>query len=396
LDNTLSQSEIDALLKDIPPNDLINTNSTGNTGNMESVEDTRNTGNTLSYEEEQGNRPELSEREIDTLGEIGNISIGTSATTLFTLLGHKVLITTPKVSITTWENLAREHPLPYVAVRVEYTKGLKGVNLLILKEEDVKVITDLMMGGSGIISNGELSDMHLSAISEAMNQMVGSAATSMSSMFSKRIEISPPRSFIIKFDTSKTYEDYKNYEILVKVSFRMIVEGFIDSEIMQLLPISFAKEMVDILHKNQNNAKTGDKKMVYPNDSKSTRRENQDESGHEQEKNRSLIQKDKEQVNIQPVHFLPFDEESKPAEKHDISIIVDIPLEVTVELGKTQKLIKEILGFAYGTIIELDKLAGDPVDILVNGKKIAKGEVVVIDDSFGVRITDIVHPSKRF
>ncbi|NLC68474.1 MAG: flagellar motor switch phosphatase FliY [Clostridiaceae bacterium] len=369
MDSTLSQAEIDALL---------------------------NTGNVLNDEERQGNEPELSEKEIDTLGEIGNISIGTSATTLFALLGHKVLITTPKVSVTTWEKLAKEHPLPYVAVRVEYTKGLKGINLLILKEEDVKVITDLMMGGGGVASEGELTDMHLSAISEAMNQMIGSAATSMSTMFNRRIEISPPRSFIIKFDTSNTYEDYKKYGALVKIAFKMVVEGYINSEIMQLIPIDFAKEMVETLHGNQYEKLAGDNEMEYFEKPKSPGREIKGEPGNGQEKNRGLIQKDEEQVSIQPAHFLPFEEDGKTTEKQDISLIVDIPLEVTVELGKTQKLVKEVLGFGYGTIIELDKLAGDTVDILVNGKKIARGEVVVIDDNFGVRITDIVHPSKRF
>ncbi|NSW89875.1 MAG: flagellar motor switch phosphatase FliY [Firmicutes bacterium] len=375
--NSLSQAEIDALLKGI----AINTEN-----------DTENDSNNT---EESDNKLELSEEEIDALGEIGNISIGTSATTLFTLLGHKILITTPKVTVTTWEQLAKEHPLPYIAVRVEYTKGLEGTNLLILKEEDVKIITDLMMGGDGTISKGELTDLHLSAISEAMNQMIGSAATSMSSMFQKRIEISTPKVFIIKFDSSKTYEDFNSYEKVVKVSFRMVVESLIDSEIMQLLPIEFAKRLVNnLLDINvRSEISTSDQSTAHAGKTES---ENRDNIHQAQEKKHSLSQKEREQVNVQPVHFLPFEEESKPTEKHNISLVMDIPLEVTVELGKTQKLIKEILEFSYGTIIELDKLAGDPVDILVNGKRIAKGEVVVIDDSFGVRITDIVHPSKRF
>ncbi len=387
LGETLSQAEIDALLKGINPNE--NNNKSNN-------------GDTFEKREEE---IELTKEEIDVLGEIGNISIGTSATTLFALLGHKVLITTPKVNITTWENLAIEYPLPYVAVKVEYTKGLKGTNLLIIKEDDVKVMTSLMLNDGGESSKAELSDLHLSAISEAMNQMVGSSATSMSYMFQKRIEISPPKSFIIKFDSSKTYDDFKTFDKLVKISFKMVVEGFIDSEIMQLLPIDFAKELVNNLYEiskiesnmesvnNTNNIKEDvHNNKTHNSKSHST---NQTETNRNTVEKETPIQNNSEPVNVQPINFPLFDEENKVLEKHDITFIMDIPLEVTVELGKTQKLIKEILGFGYGTIIELDKLAGDPVDILVNGKKIAKGEVVVIDDNFGVRITDIVQPSKR-
>ncbi|HHY23907.1 MAG TPA: flagellar motor switch phosphatase FliY [Clostridiaceae bacterium] len=389
MENSLSQAEIDALLKGIPTSDISN------------IAD--NSDNTIATNDEL----ELSLDEIDTLGEIGNISIGTSATTLFTLLGHKVLITTPNVTVTTWEQLAEEYTLPYVAVRVEYISGLEGTNLLILKEDDVKIITDLMMGGNGTISEGELTDFHLSAISEAMNQMVGSAATSMSSMFNKRIEISPPKSFMIKFGSTKTYKDFISNKKVIKISFKMIVDDLIDSEIMQLLPITFAKSMVNDLvsisnknlvgiQDNSNSEQDNNSKnrpyMATDNVKKnySVVAENQYESNYKEQEQ----EQEQEQVNVQPVHFLPLEEE-KTDERHNISLVEDIPLQVTVELGKTKKLIKDILKFNYGTIIELDKLAGEPVDILINGKNIAKGEVVVIDDSFGVRITDIVHPSKR-
>ena len=382
--NLLSQAEIDALLKGIPTSDV---NSMA-----------YNSNNTMETEETDDGI-EFSLEEIDALGEIGNISIGTSATTLFALLGHKILITTPNVTVTTWEQLAKDYTLPYVAVRVEYTRGLEGTNLLILKEDDVKIITDLMIGGDGTISEGELTDFNLSAISEAMNQMIGSAATSMSSMFNNRIEISPPKSFVIKFDSAKKYEDFINHERIVKISFKMIISDLIDSEIMQLLPISFAKSLVSNLF-NINNQISVNNQDNYNNiadiaaDSVSKNYGVQQENQYINEK--QTREEYREQVNVQPVHFLPFEEKEKPGEKHNISLVMDLPLQVTVELGKTEKLIKDILEFSYGTIIELDKLAGDPVDILINGKKIAKGEVVVIDDNFGVRITDIVHPSKRF
>ena len=224
MDNSLSQAEIDALLRGISTSDIDN--------NLK--QDTEN---------------ELSTEEIDALGEIGNISIGTSATTLFALLNQKVVITTPKVRITNWEQLSEEHTLPYVAVTVKYTSGLEGANLLILKEDDVKIITDLMMGGSGQIQEGELNELHLSAISEAMNQMIGSAATSLSTMFNKRINISPPVSFVIRFDNQQVYEDFGD-EPIVKISFRMVVGNLLDSEMMQLMPLSFAKSLLQSLFEN--------------------------------------------------------------------------------------------------------------------------------------------------
>jgi flagellar motor switch protein FliN/FliY len=330
---------------------------------------------------------EFTLEEVDALGEIGNISMGTSATTLNTILGHKVTITTPKVSVTTWEQLSKEYTLPYVAVKVEYIRGLKGSNLLILNDVDAKIITDLMMGGKGVVTDEKLTDFHLSAISEAMNQMIGSAATSMSSVFNKRIEISPPTSFVLYFSTDYPYGDMNYSEKIAKISFKMVVGNIIDSEIMQLLPISFAKTMVEeLLHTAQENSNA-----ITSNDIHKGKVE------VDNVKQTITEQSSKEfgQVNVQPVHFQELADETSTYEIKNMSLILDVPLQVTVELGRTRKLIKEVLEFGPGSIIELDKLAGEPVDILVNGKSIAQGEVVVIDESFGVRITDILHPSER-
>ena len=392
----LSQAEIDALLN-------------GNSNSNSFIDSTEGEG-------------DLSSQEIDALGEIGNISMGTSATTLFTLLGQKVLITTPKVKITTWDQMADDYNLPYVAVRVEYTQGLIGSNLLIMKEDDVKIITDLMMGGDGSNNGGELTDLHLSAISEAMNQMVGSSSTSMSSMFSKKIDISPPKAFTIHFNSNQPYGDYDYSQKIVKISFRMEVGSLIDSEIMQILPISFAKSLVDNLLNNdiKNNDPVSaapvlsapQTNQVYTQPQPPVMQQNinnndyygqppmpQNNYGgayYEPAPVYNEPPKGKQQpINVQQAHFQAFDDSKIMLDKKNISLIMDVPLQVTVELGRTQRLIKDILEFGPGSIIELDKLAGEPVDILVNGKAIAKGEVVVIDESFGVRITDIIHPSKR-
>lgn len=358
---------------------------------------------------------DLTPQEIDALGEIGNISMGASATALFTLLGQKVMITTPMVTVTTWEQMSKEYDLPFVAVKVEYTHGLNGSNLLILKEDDVKVITDLMMGGEGNKTEGELTDLHLSAISEAMNQMVGSSATSMSTMFSKRIDISPPKAFVMDFNSGHSYFEFDGSQKIVKIAFKMVVGNLIDSEIMQLIPVSFAKSLVDnLLNVDMGNSYDKSDRTQLPSQQQSPAPGQQ--SNHQQEKrhdqqvdygyNHDKNQDDPVQphqdpyrsrgtINVQPASFQSFDESRVSFDRNNINLIMDVPLQVTVELGRTHKMIKDILEFGPGSIIELDKLAGEPVDLLVNGKPIAKGEVVVIDESFGVRITDIIHPSKR-
>lgn len=402
----LSQAEIDALLS----------------GNV-----------TDSPDEIESNIEELTSQEIDALGEIGNISMGTSATTLFTLLNQKVLITTPKVTITSWDEIANEYSTSYVGVKVEYTNGLLGANLMVLKEQDVKVISDLMMGGDGTNADGDLSDFHLSAISEAMNQMVGSSSTSMSSMFDKRIDISPPKAFSFSFETARQNFSIDEDEKLVKIAFKMIVGNLIDSEIMQILPFPFAKTMVENLMNMNTESGTYDlpEEIVSAQKTMVSRQPEMQQPPLEQFGRQSPQQQwqsppqqpmqqppmqqppqpnfqmdynygrpndlnqSVDAVNVQQANFQSFDDERIVLERKNISLIMDVPLQITVELGRTQKLIKDILEFSPGSIIELDRLAGEPVDIIVNGKAIAKGEVVVIDESFGVRVTDIIHPSKR-
>lgn len=371
----LSQEEIDALLKGSPVN-----NNSGDDG------------------------VNLDENEKDALGEIGNISMGTAATTLFTLLGQKVTITTPQISVITMEELASQYPVPFVAVEVKYREGLEGMNLLILQEKDVKVIADLMMGGDGTGDAGELTELHLSAISEAMNQMVASAATSLSEMFKKRIDIFPPKAFSFSFANSQIdIKELNPEDKVVKTSFKMVVGDILDSEIMQIIPVDFAKDLVDNLFGGSQNtydesysykeveepaAKGGNNNFSNPQShhGNNTNQYSQEYGGRPEPK---------EPVKVQPVQFPSFEENATAVEKEDIGLIKDIPLKVTVELGRTTKKISEILEFAPGTVVELDRLVGEPLDILVNGQFIAKGEVVVIDENYGLRVTDIINPNKR-
>ncbi len=359
---------------------------------------------------EQPKEEVLTEKEKDTIGEIANISMGTAATTLFSLVNRKVEISTPVVSFANWSDICEAYEKPCVFIRIGYTVGLDGSNILVLKEHDVKVITDLMMGGDGTNTDGELGELHLSAISEAMNQMMGSAATSMSSMLNKVIDISPPQADLI--DLQETIDESVIDEFLagefVKIRFRLEIGDLVDSDIMQLYPIPFAKEMCESVTQNmeEDTNSTAGSKGSAPEAQAAPQPQAAPQMGQPamgapmmggQMMGQPMMAQQMPQmygqqpVNVQPAQFQAFTG-SVPVGygPENIDLIKDVPLEVTVELGRTSKSIKEILDFAPGTIIELNRIAGEPIDVLVNGKYVAKGEVVIIEESYGIRITEIV------
>ena len=349
--------------------------------------------------------PLLTPEETDAIGEIGNISMGTAATTLFTLLNKKVTITTPKVSETTMEEFANDFIDPSVLINIVYKVGIEGVNFLILHEKDVKIITDLMMGGDGTNLSNELNDLHLSAISEAMNQMIGSSSTSLSEMLGKKIDISPPEAYNDKISEL----DYSQFGVsrtdkVVKISFRMTVGDLIDSEIMQVLPVQVAKQMVATIIKGKEKVEPqlASAKQVEEAPAQAKSRESAAPTRQEApapqyyyEEERPKSSFSNEKVNAVPLQFENFDgNSSQMYYNNDIELIRDVPLEITVELGRTSKKINEILDFGVGTVIELDRLVGEPLEVLANGKRIARGEVVVVDENYGIRITDIIIPRR--
>ncbi len=366
----------------------------------------------------------LTAMEKDAIGEVANISMGSSATTLSSLVNRRVNITTPVVTLARWENVLRDYEKPCVFIQIKYTVGLDGSNILVLKEHDVKVITDLMMGGDGSNVEGELGELHLSAISEAMNQMMGSSATSLSTMLDKMIDISPPEASFVDLSTFKSGGDIAPFlaDIFVKIAFRMQIDDLVDSTIMQLYPIDFAKELCDTFLKNQlsDTASEPAPQAAAPQGGMAPQMDmnqmgmpqmgmpqmqmgmgmpqmgmDMNQMGMPQmQMGMGMPQMQAQMVpnmNIQPAQFQSFsrDTGAMPGQE-TIGLIKDVPLEVTVELGRTSKSIAEILDFTPGTIIELDKIAGEPIDILVNGRLVARGEVVVIEESFGVRVTEII------
>lgn len=352
----------------------------------------------------------LTPEESDALGEIANISMGTAATTLSVLVNNRVDITTPTVTYTTMEELAERQETPCVFIYISYRVGLEGKNMLILNERDVKIITDLMMGGDGTNTESELSELHLSAISEAMNQMMGSASTSMSSMINEMVDISPPTARRIDFQATALDDVMGDMEgqLFVQVSFEMKIGDLVDSEIMQLYPMDFARMIYERFKMTMDGVVEEPAEQPAPQPTPAPQPAAQPAPQPQVQPQPAMQQPmmgmpqqmggmpmygmPPQDLNIQPAQFQSF----MPAQNLDgiapenIDLIMDVPLEVTVELGRTSKAIKEILDFSPGTIIELDKLAGEPIDVLVNGKFVAKGEVVVIEESFGIRVTEII------
>jgi flagellar motor switch protein FliN/FliY len=320
--------------------------------------------------------------------------------------------------MTTWDEVSAKYEKPCVFIRIAYTVGLDGSNILVLKENDVKIITDLMMGGDGTNTDGELGELHLSAISEAMNQMMGSSATSLSSMLNKTIDISPPIADLVDLKDNineREIDEFLAHEF-VKISFRMEIGDLVDSEIMQLYPVAFAREMCEGVSRNMEIDSNSVKEEApapapaaapTPAPAAAQQAMGQPMMGQpmmaqpmmgqpmmgQQMMNQQIMG---QPVNVQPAQFQPFNGGMVNAyQPENIDLIMDVPLEVTVELGRTQKSISDILDFSPGKIIELNKIAGEPIDVLVNGKFVAKGEVVVIEESFGVRITEIINNSVR-
>ena len=410
MDGMLSQDEINALLSGMD----VGSDSGDSGGSSDAASDGGSSGGGSSL-----GGVELSAMECDAIGEVANISMGSSATTLYSLVNRKVNITTPTVTLATWENVIADYEKPCVFIQIKYTVGLDGSNILVLKQHDVLVITDLMMGGDGQnVEDTELGELHLSAISEAMNQMMGASATSLSTMLGKMIDISPPEASQVDFTEGKDGSEIAEFlgGTFAKIAFRMQIDDLVDSTIMQLYPLDFAKELCNVFLNSQTDSAPAPSpspapapEPVVPQTPVTPVAPMPDMSaaqpppqmmdpmaGYGQPMPQMYAQPMMYAQPVPPTNYMPAQFQNLAPNMagvpggENIGLIMDVPLEVTVELGRTSKSISEILDFAPGTILELDKIAGEPVDVLVNGKFVAKGEVVVIEESFGVRVTEII------
>lgn len=376
----LSQEEIDSLLK-------------GDDGKESTSQDN------------QDNKDILGDIEKDILGEVGNISMGSASTALSTIISQPVNITTPDVKVTTLRTLKESFEVPNIALDVKYTSGIAGSNLLVMKVTDAAVIANLMMGGNGEVDNVmELSEIEVSAVSEAMNQMIGSAATSMATMFAREVNISPPMSKVWEDSGDSLSVNIDDDEPIVRVAFRLTIGDLVDSSIMQILPIATAKVIIDIMTGGGEVQESQAKEETKPSYAEENTYNNVNNNiGYNEEINYNnsydaMGEKEIEKqapVNVKQATFSPLGNGSASSTPRNIDLILDVPLNISVVLGRSKKNIKDILELGIGSLIELDKLAEEPVEILVNGKKIAYGEVVVVDENFGVRITSIVSGEDR-
>lgn len=338
-------------------------------------------------------KKELSDLEKDIIGEVGNISMSTAATTLSSILNRKVLITTPRVSTVDFKEIVDECVVPKVVATIRFKEGLTGDNLLMVDIEDALIIADLMMGGDGTNIQKEFGELELSAVGEAMNQMIGSASTSMATMFGRTVDISPPDVEVWDLNKKIDFEKINGDNGVCKIAFDLDVEGLIQSEIMQVFTMESAQEIVEM--------------MMGPSEVEEPVVETVEEVSYtppldtvvesvvvEAPPAPSPVREEK--IAVQKPVFPSFgDSKQEPKPPKNLDLIMDVPLEFSVVLGKSKKTIKEILSFGNGSVVELNKLADEPLEIYVNGKLIAHGEVVVINENFGVRITNILSKEQR-
>lgn len=431
--NFLSQEEINALLS----GEAFDDNSDESEADKsEAIEDT------------------ITEIDKDLLGEIGNISMGSASTALYQLINQQVNITTPVVSVTTLREIKAGFETPNVVVDIEYIKGIVGRNILIIRNDDGLVISNLMMGGDGKITDSHnLSDLEVSAVSEAMNQMIGSAATSMATMFGRKVDISPPTAKVVIDDDTPISNAIPEDEKIVKVSFKMTIGDLVDSSIMQIFPIQTAKNIVAIMTGEDDTQEASKAEEVKQENMASEPISNKEIStepqmtaqqpqmqydaaagqaqqqqmqyqqpqmmqqpqmqyaqpqmmqyqgqpmqygyGQPQMQYQSQPMQYQQPVEVHKAAFEPLGQQGEVPPIKNIDLIMDVPLDISVVLGRTKKSIQDILNLGAGSLIELQKLAEEPVEILVNGKQIALGEVVVVDENFGVRITNIVNGEDR-
>lgn len=368
--------------------------------------------------------------EIDMLGEILNISLGASATSASNMLSRRVEITTPEVEVVSKENFQYDSLEPAIGVGVDYVEGIKGKNVMIFKRMDIKAIVEILMGGIEIPDDEfELNEMNISAVRELMNQMMGGAATSISEFLGCTIDITPPTSFEITDREFIKTEYFPDAENLVLIGFDFTIQDAINTKFLSVMTVELAREIIsrfdmlsarssdediDINEQIEKGWKDSEPKLVQEATvvEKQVEKEPQKEVNAEIKEEPKEVKKEEQQqvskpkakpklkresggtklIEVKTPQYEDFQlgngADDKEATNYDL--IMDVPLQVSVELGRTVKQVKDIMEFTEGTLVVLDKLVGEFADLYVNGQLIAKGDVVVIDDSFGFRVSEII------
>ncbi len=375
-----------------------------------------------------GENIEFNSYEIDAVGEILNISMGSAATAVSELLNAKVWITTPQVHVVKVDELNYDNLEPAICVKIVYVEGITGLNMMVLKQNDVQLILNQLLGNPLVIDpNFEFDEMSISAVSEIMNQMMGASATALSDLLGMTVDISVPTPYIIEKASFGDLCEMDAGETVVAVTFSLTIDGVMESEFMSVLSLPLAKtlsgKMIDKFsvaeEEETNTAASTPAPAATPAPAPAPQAQPMPQMPQmSQMPAGEMPQQPMYQmppqagygypnqyaaygayppppppVNIQNAQLHQFDamDFGIPADQKDnLKLLMGVPLEISVEIGTAKRKVKDILEFTQGTIIELERQAGAPVDIVVNGNLIARGDVVVIDDNFAVRITEIV------
>lgn len=327
----------------------------------------------------EGTNDTLSKLEEEALTELLNVSLGGSSTVLSTMFSEQVTVTSPELSIKQKDGLLPDAHSPFFVGLGEYTGGISGIQILSISKEDVQTITKRV----DPTSDAEDTDKQFQIIQEVVQQMFASVSQSMSTVLELEVAHSLSGMDVIETQADFPVAMFTEEEWFAEASFQLKIGTQENVKFHLCIPVRLAKQMVGIL------TDTTDEDYLEETQEMQFQSNNQS--------NETSKSKDSNQEhNIQSVQFSSFDETaSTHSEPNNLNMLLDIPLQVTVELGRTKRMVKEILEVSHGSIIELDKLAGEPVDILINNKLIAVGEVVVIDENFGVRVTDILSTADR-
>ena len=372
----------------------------------------------------------FSAMELDAIGEMMNISLGSSATAVSNLLDHRVDITTPKVTVVPISEFTLGELEPAIGVEIKYVSGLEGSNIMLLKRSDVKAIVELLMGTEIPEEEFELNELTISAVCELMNQMMGAASTALSDFLGRPVNISTPQSFSLDdLEEIKRERFHSETGMLVAVHFILEIEGVLKSEFVNIMSVELARELLagfgmgiqDTGEAEADATPAAQPAQPEPSSGAGGKLSQEEierlmgggvstpapEPAAAPSSSGKMSQEEIERlmgsmsaapvqeprvINSKPVALPNFAAaESLGAEqKENLELIMSVPLEVSVEIGRTRRKVEDILTFSKGSLVVLDKLAGDQVDVFVNGLCIARGDVVVIDDNFGVRITEVL------
>lgn len=319
---------------------------------------------------------------VGLMEEFGKVTMSQCAVALSSILNRNVTMTSPIAEYIPFKDIISDLSTPKVSTVVEFKEGLRGSSLLMMNVADALIVADLMTGGTGEPINYDLTEMELSAISEAINQMTGSSVTHLAGLVNKKIDIFQPKVNVWEKESDVDYKEIGLETKVARVTFTLVVDGIINSEISQVYTKEMIEDIAKLTLKHTEEIAERSEKMSEKNT-------NEENSTKKSRKHKSR------KVSIQQAEFDELELGKVENSIDNMDLLMDVPLDFSVVLGNSRKSIKEILSLGVGSVVELDRLTDEPLDIYVNSKLIAKGEVVVINENFGIRITSILSQKQR-